>query len=244
MDRILGAGGRLQRFCVLSLHSSRSAHDHSHKTTLFSSNSNDYDKVKRLIYLPPFRDGESVIHEIGKGFSKSSLEGWCKSEHFARYVPRFNSSPGAFDLAISICSDEAKKEEQISGNSARYLTMKVQAELAVSCPPINNPKILSAMSNSAMNFPSSSLVKSMCDNISCVGDAFPSAKSIFLCLMMACNSFLMNFEALMARLNGVPGRSMGTEISPEAKESKGSANLSTWLGSSMLTNKRHASQKV
>lgn len=54
----------------------------------------------------------------------------------------------------------------------------------------------------------------------------------------------MKFEALIARLKGVPGKSIGIEMIPEAKAWNGSANVAIWFGSSTLINKRQANQKV
>ncbi|EYU25511.1 hypothetical protein MIMGU_mgv1a014435mg [Erythranthe guttata] len=76
--------------------------------------------------------------------------------------------------------------------------MKVQATLALSRPPISKPKILSAISNSCMNSPSSSLVRSMWDRISCVGEAFPSARSILRCLMMETSSWNHTLTSLFS----------------------------------------------
>ena len=130
------------------------------------------------------------------------------------------------------------------GSSARYLTMKVHAALAVSWPPIKRPRILSAISNSFIYCPSSLHVNNMWDNMSCVGDAFPSVKSTFLCLMVLNSSFLMKLAALIALLKDVPGKSMGNDMIPEAKRWKGSSNFATWFTSSTLMNKRQANKKV
>nr|GMD85258.1 hypothetical protein TorRG33x02_228910 [Ipomoea batatas] len=61
--------------------------------------------------------------------------------------------------------------------------------------------------------------------------------------MITTSSFRMKLEAFMARRKGVPGRSMGMEISPEAMALNGSANRATWAGSSTLMKSRQASQK-
>ena len=115
--------------------------------------------------------------------------------------------------------------------------MTVQEAAVLSCPPINNARILSEICTSFMYFPSASLLNNMCDKMSWVGDAFPSARSFFLCLIMAKSSILINFEALMTRLNGVPGKSMGMVKIPEVIWLNVWENLAMWLGSSILRNK-------
>lgn len=122
--------------------------------------------------------------------------------------------------------------------------MKVHAALVVSWPPINKPRMLSAIADSFMYCPISSQVRSMWDRMSCVGDAFPSARSDLLCLTIESSSFLTKFDALIARLNGVPGKSIGIDMIPAAMFWNGSDNLSTWIRSSRLTNNRHASENV
>ncbi|KAK7825990.1 hypothetical protein CFP56_032519 [Quercus suber] len=196
---------------------------------------------------PPPNGTETSEDKVINGLPKGTLKRWGKSHHFTCNIPRIPHLLNVIPVkkpAIKINDRTNFTIVKISGSSARYLTTKVTAALAVSWPPISKPRILSAMSISVMNCPFSSEASNICDNISCVGDAFFSAKSIFLCLMIAFNSFFITFEALMARLKGVPDKSMGIERIPEAKTAKGSANLATCFGSSMLKNNLQANQKV
>jgi len=54
------------------------------------------------------------------------------------------------------------------------------------------------------------------DNISCVGGATPSTKSILFYFMILINSFLVMCVAFIALLNGISDKSIGKYMIPTA----------------------------